>query len=237
MQWASWGVLPLVLAMALLCFGAARLKFFQPQEGIWQGSVRVTEVLALVMAGLAPFLHWFYVIPEQPSAAMTDAQKHIIYSTGIFCAVSIMFLINLNHMFTRLAAMLPDPILRADVRIFAMLNFFLFIPLLAALWGSQLSRPIFTFLLESAPDFAQRIGNPMAIHGFLKASVLWIATLIIAVTMAMLWKAKETVLNGVFSLEPPLEEGEGIIVIELDEPGPDDEPPEEKPKPLDPSLN
>ena len=65
----------------------------------------------------------------------------------------------------------------------------------------------------------------MAIHGFLKASVLWIATLIIADTMAMLWKAKETVLNGVFSLEPPLEEGE--IVIELDEPDPDDEPPED----------
>ena len=59
----------------------------------------------------------------------------------------------------------------------------------------------------------------------------------IAVTMAMLWKAKETVLNGVFSLEPPLEEGEGEIVIELDEPGTDDRSPEEKPKPMDPSLN
>ena len=73
----------------------------------------------------------------------------------------------------------------------------------------------------------------MVISGFLKAAVLWIATILIAVTMAMLWKAKETVLNGVFSLEPPLVEGEDDIVIELD----DENPPEEKPKPMDSSLN
>ena len=237
MQWASWGVLPLMLSMALLWFGASRLKFFQPQEGIWQGAVRVTEVLALVMVGLAPFLHWANMIPEQPAAAFTAEQKHIIYSTGIFCAISIMFLINLNHLLTRLAAMLPDPILRADVRLFAVLNFILFVPLLASLWGSQLSGQIFTVLQLNAPDFAQRIGTPMVISGFLKAATLWIATLLIAVTMAMLWKTKETVLNGVFSLEPPIETEEGEIVIKLGEPGIDDGPPEEKPKPLDPSLN
>ena len=68
------------------------------------------------------------------------------------------------------------------------------------------------------------------IHEFLELAALCVASLIIAITMAMIWKAKETVLDGVFSLDPPLEEGE--IEIPLD-----DEPAGEKEKPLDPSLN
>ena len=52
--WESWGIMPLLLSMALLWFGASRLKHFQPQEGIWQSAVKITEVLALVMVGLSP---------------------------------------------------------------------------------------------------------------------------------------------------------------------------------------
>lgn len=230
LPWTTWGVMPLVLAMGLLWWGVSRLKHFQPQEGIWQGALRLIELLALVMVGLAPFLHWLNQLPGQPSAAMSTGQQHIVYSTAIFVAVSLMFLIHLNHVLTRLAAMLPDPILRADMRRFTLLNYILFFPLLAALWGSQLSGLIFGWLQQSAPGLASRLGNPLVIHDLLEAAALCVASLIIALTMAMVWKTKETVLNGVFSLDPPLEEGE--IEIPLD-----DEPAEEKEKPLDPSLN
>jgi hypothetical protein len=37
----------------------------------------------------------------------------------------------------------------------------------------------------------------------MKAAILWVATLVITLTMTMLWKTKEAILNSVFSLEPP----------------------------------
>ena len=200
--WESWGVMPLILSMALLWFGASRLKYFQPQEGVWQSAVKITEVLAMVMAGLAPFLHWIQTLPELHVAAYSSGQKHIIYSTIIFCAASIMFLLNLNHVLTRLGAMLPDPILRADIKLFVTLNFILFFPLLTAMWLCRLSPELFNFLYHKAPGLAQQVGSAVGLEDFLQASVLWMATLIIATTMTMMWKAKEAVLNGVFSLEP-----------------------------------
>ena len=201
--WESWGIMPLLLSMALLWFGASRLKHFQPQEGVWQSAVKITEILALVMVGLAPFLHWIQTLPELPVTAYTAGQKHIIYSTIIFCAASIMFLLNLNHVLTRLSAMLPDPILRADIKLFVTLNFILFFPLLVAMWSCRLSHELFNLLYHKAPGLAQSVGSAVGLEEFLRGAVLWMATLIIATTMTMMWKAKEAVLNGVFSLEPP----------------------------------
>ena len=78
--------------------------------------------------------------------------------------------------------------------------------------------------------------------------MLWLATLIIANTMTMMWKAKEAVLGGVFSLEPVPLPDKGT---ELDA-GPDedetrivpvsdsmdsDEDEDTTAKPVDPSLN
>ena len=37
----------------------------------------------------------------------------------------------------------------------------------------------------------------------MKAAILWAATLVVTLTMTMLWKTKEVILNSVFSLEPP----------------------------------
>lgn len=202
--WESWGVMPLLLSMGVLWFGASRLKHFQPKEGVWQNAVKITEVLAVVMLGLAPFLHWIQTLPDLPVAGFTSGQKHIIYSTIIFCAASIMFLLNLNHVLTRLGVMLPDPILRADIKLFVTLNFILFFPLLAAMWLVRLSHELFGLMYLKAPGMAEFFGSAMGLENALQGAVLWMATLIIATTMTMMWKTKEAVMNGVFSLEPTL---------------------------------
>ena len=67
-EWESWGVLPLLLAMAMLWYGTSRMKHFQPQEGVWQGAVQMTEVLTIIMVGLVPFLHWQQSIPDLTTA-------------------------------------------------------------------------------------------------------------------------------------------------------------------------
>jgi len=238
-EWESWGALPLLLAMALLWYGTSRMKCFQPQEGVWQGSVRMTEVLAIIMFGLVPFLHWQQTIPDQAAAFYSPEQKHVVYSVIIFCAASVMFLLNLNHLLNRLVAMLPDPILRADIRFFVIVNFVLFLPLMLSMCLSQLSLPLYNWFAQNHPQLAQRIGSVLGLENFLHLVTLWIATLIVATSMAMLWKTKEAILNSVFSLEPPLEEGEEEVVIELEELAEDDgtSAEETKPKPFDPSLN
>ena len=235
--WESWGVAPLFLSTVILWFGASRLRQFQPQEEIWQSAVKITEILALLMAGLAPFLHWIQVLPELSASGYSAGQKHIIYSTIIFCTASIMFLLNLNHVLTRLGAMLPDPILRADIKLFVTLNFILFLPLLVAMWCCRLSDGLYTALQQQSPSMAESIGSAVVLEHLLRASVIWIATLIIATTMAMMWKAKEAVLNGVFSLEPvPVteEDDDETRIVPLPEPETKDEP---TVKPGDPSLN
>ena len=236
-EWESWGVMPLFLSTVILWFGASRLRYFQPQEKVWQSSVKVTEILALLKAGLAPFLHWIQVLPELPTSGYSAGQKHIVYSTIIFCTASIMFLLNLNHVLTRLGTMLPDPILRADIKLFVTLNFILFFPLLVAMWCCRLSSGLFVALQQQAPSMAENIGSAVSLEHLLRASVIWITILIIATTMAMMWKAKESVLNGVFSLEPvPVteEDDDETRIVQLQEPETKDEP---TVKPGDPSLN
>jgi len=83
-EWQSWGVLPLVLVMGLLWYGASRLKAFQPEETVWQSTVTITELLALALVGLAPFLHWFHHVPEIPAEYLTSGQKHISYGLVVF---------------------------------------------------------------------------------------------------------------------------------------------------------
>ena len=234
--WESWGIMPLILSTGTLWFGVSRLRQFQPKEQIWQSAVRLTEVLALLMAGLVPFLHWIQVLPELSASGYSVGQKHIIYSTIIFCTASIMFVLNLNHLLTRLGAILPDPVLRADIKLFVMMNFILFFPMLAAMWCCRLSNELYSVLYYKAPGLAESFGNAVGLQELLQEVVLWIAILIIATTMTMIWKAKEAVLNGVFSLQPALpsededEETRIVPVVVTDAEGAAE-------KPVDPSLN
>jgi len=100
-----------------------------------------------------------------------------------------------------------------------------------------LSDGLFVALQQQAPSMAESIGSATSLEHLLRASVIWIATLIIATTMAMMWKARESVLNGVFSLEPvPVteEDDDETRIIPLEEP---DTKGESAAKPGDPSLN
>ena len=74
---------------------------------------------------------------------------------------------------------------------------------------------------KAAPALAEAAGTPFGVEAWLQSAALWLATLIVATTMAMVWKTKEVVLNGVFSLEPP------ALEVETDETEED----------FDPSLN
>ena len=117
--------------------------------------------------------------------------------------------------------MLPDEVLRRHTRFLVITNFILFVPLLALMLLPQFSFAIFNALARTTPALAEAAGTPFGVEEWLQSATLWLATLIVATTMAMVWKTKEVVLNGVFSLEPL------ALEVETDETEED----------FDPSLN
>jgi len=75
--------------------------------------------------------------------------------------------------------------------------------LVIGLWMHQKADVVFLGLREFAPAFAESIGSYLGLAAMMKAAILWAATLVVTLTMTMLWKTKEVILNSVFSLEPP----------------------------------
>ena len=107
---------------------------------------------------------------------------------------AIVFLFNLNVVIKQLGAMLPDETLRHETRQFTALNRFL----LAALLFFCL---VYVVLLRD-PRLPVALG---ALFDWLQDFGFWGLTLFallpLAMTMALLWKTKEVILDSVFSVK------------------------------------
>jgi len=177
------GMVPALLVMGLLLHGLIQLGHFQPQERIWIQAVDRTKFIAWINIGLAPFIHWWNLLPQVPYYA---------YAVMLLGVSGLLFLMNLNLLLERLVAMLPDETLRGETQFFTHINRVLLLGLLGLLVVyvsvSQPLRP-----------------PPIALHLrlALEASRDWIfiafVLLPVALTMTLLWKTKETILSSVFS--------------------------------------
>ena len=194
------GIFPPLLATGLLCYGVDLLGHFQKQERIWRSALDRTRLFALINFGLSPFLYWWNRIPSQP-----------FYNTMIdlMTVTALMFLLALNPMLHRLAAMLPDETLRAETKLFSALNRWLLygiVGVLALYFVAVRFNPMF---LEQALESALRIlslppsGGPLLI--LIDRGGLWIILFLVllpvATTMALIWKIKEVILASVFGPE------------------------------------
>ena len=104
---------------------------------------------------------------------------------------AVLFLFNLNLVLKRLAAMLPDETLRQETRQFTALNRWLLVALLffsiAVLWLTEMPHP--SLPVGKVLVLASRFSNLLLIFFIL---------LPLAMTMALLWKTKEVILDAVF---------------------------------------
>lgn len=174
-------VLPIVVT-GLLLYGLRQAGQFQKQERIWQNALDRAKLLALVNFGLSPFLFWWNKFPFNEFFAA------VVTLLG-FCAL--IFLSHLNLVLLRLSAMLPDETLRQEAAQFTALNRGL---LLTAL------------MLSVAHLFLQHFAMETLAAGrilvMLERGGLWLLVLLVllplAMTMAMLWKTKEVILDSVF---------------------------------------
>ncbi len=179
---AGAGILPPVLALALVVYGVSLMAAFQPRERIWVRALDRVRVLALINLGLAPFLHWWRLMPEV---------THYQIAVAVLAAGGLAFLAALNAALRRLGAMLPDETLRLEVRLFTNLN----LGLLAAL-------ALCGLLLKLGPALGSRAAwSPLVLELWLhlgSAFLLVLALLPVALTMTLLWKIKEAILTSVF---------------------------------------
>ncbi len=178
----GFGFPPVVGASLLVVYGLHQFSYFQPQERIWVAAVERARLLALLLLALAPFTVWWSRQPDQPF--YTQSMVVLLFA-------GMAFLLALNHVLVRLAAMLPDETLRTETRFFAHLNRTLLLTqtILAAAYLLLLRQehlPAGLSWLLSTLDLAK----------------VWLVVVLslppVALTMTLLWKTKEVIMTSVF---------------------------------------
>jgi hypothetical protein len=187
----TWLGLPAILshyapvaAFGLILYGLSLAAGFQRQERIWMAAVERARLVALTNLGLSPFLFWYQRLPENP-----------LFSTAaaLLAAGGVLSLLSLNQVLRRLAAMLPDETLRLEAATFTTANSWILalLPALAGGWHLAIVH-------QSALPIAFRILLQFVEPARLLA-LLFLALLPLSVTMSLLWKTKEALLECVFS--------------------------------------
>jgi hypothetical protein len=178
----SFNVLPPVAVTAWLVYGLWHLGYFQKQERIWVRALDRAKILALVNLGLSPFLYWWNQKPD------VEFYLWVILALG---ASGLLFLGSLNLVLYRLSTMLPDEGLREETKHFSTLNRVILTGLL-----------FFGVAVVALLRFPAAFTLPFDLDRLLGSAGLWLmvflALLPLAMTMALLWKIKEVILDSVF---------------------------------------
>ena len=179
---AQGGIWLPLASCILIWFGLRQLASFQTQERIWINALARAEIFALANCALAPCTWWWNRNPS----SLFFAQSILLL---LFSALA--FLFALNHVLRRLAALLPDETLRTDIRFFTRLNaaLILCLTLIAGAWSLSFYLPIipesFDWIIEAIEQ------NRLTL-------IVTLGLLPVAVTMTLIWKAKEAIVADVF---------------------------------------
>jgi hypothetical protein len=178
----SFGILPPLGVTAWLCFGLWQLGSFQKQERIWTQALDRAKFLAYVNLGLSPFLYFWNQVPNETFFTAV---------VSVMAVCGLLFLAGINLVLFRLSAMLPDEGLREETRHFTTFNRFFVIGILAV--GSLLGLTLrFPALLPPGLDFiSPHDSNSLWL-------IIFLVLLPLAMTMALLWKIKEVILDSIF---------------------------------------
>jgi hypothetical protein len=179
------GIVPPLVTTGLLAYGLWQLGDFQKQERVWRAALDRALVLSLINFGLSPFLYWWSRLP---------ANTFFLAIVLVLTLSALLFLASLNLVLQRLGAMLPDEGLRLETSQYTKLNLNLLLAtfVLALLYvgiGQFHTLPFWLDLMVSVID-----------RGSLWFLIL-LVLLPLAMTMALLWKTKEVILESVFGAQ------------------------------------
>jgi len=175
-------IIPSLVANGLLFFGLWQMSKFQKQERPWLAALDRAKLLVIVNLGLCPFFYFQNKLPNE------------IYFTGaigVLILSSLLFLFNLNFVLKRLGAMLPDETLRHETREFTTFNLWLLVlwVIFAAVSIAALRFDLQTRFDQTAWNWIERARDTV---------LLFFGLTPLAITMALIWKTKEIIFNGVF---------------------------------------
>jgi len=183
----NYGIIPPVVCTGLLLYGVWQMSSFQRRERVWRGALDRALALGMVNLGLSPFLYWWNKVPN-----------NIFFTVMVLVMTvsALLFLSSLNVVLQRLGAMLPDEGLRLETKQFTALNMNL-------IWATFILCILYLGLgqLKSPPLYLQAVMIVLD-HGSFWFLVL-LVLLPLAMTMALLWKTKEVILDNVFGPKPP----------------------------------
>ena len=173
---------PVLATSGLLLYGLWQLGAFQRQERPWRLALDRARLLALVNFGLSPFLFWWNRLPDNSFFSIV---------VSLLSVTGLVFLFNLNLVIARLGEMLPDETLRQETRQFTAINRVLLV-VLALLLATYL------FLLQT-PHLPPTLLILLAsLQRFSQSLLLLLVLLPLSLTMALLWKTKEVIMDSVF---------------------------------------
>jgi hypothetical protein len=184
-----YNLIPPIVCTGLLLYGLLLMSAFQRQERVWRKALDLAQLFALINFGLSPFLYFWNKMP----------QSRLFTIMVILLTISgLAFLSSLNWVIRRLGAMIPDEALRVETKQFTTLN----LNLLGA-----------TGILTVCYLALERLSQPplylQAVLIVLDQGSFWLLVLLVllpmAMTMALLWKTKEVILDNVFASKPPAE--------------------------------
>ena len=178
----TFGIVPPLVTTGLLVYGLWQLGDFQKQERVWRAALERARIFSLINFGLSPFLYWWNRMP---------ANLFFLAMVVLMGLCGLLFVGSVNLVLRRLGAMLPDETLRLETRQFTALNLnLLFVNLALAL------------LYAGAGQFPEPPFWVAAVLSVLERGSLWILIVLVllplAMTMALLWKTKEVILDNVF---------------------------------------
>lgn len=177
-----YGLVSPMVATGLVAFGLWQLDSFQKQERPWRNALDRAKVFALINLGLSPFAFWWN---RAPDLFLYSISVRVLMLSAWF------FLFSLNTVLVRLAAMLPDETLRHETKQFTSLNQ----KLLLLLLGVIALQVAVARVPQWPPQFQTFLilwdrGGPWLL--------ILLALLPLAMTMALIWKTKEVILESVF---------------------------------------
>jgi hypothetical protein len=177
-----FGVLPPVIVTGWLVYALWELGHFQKQERVWLAALGRAQLLGVINLGLAPFIFFWNRLPGE-----TFYNQMLL----LLLVCSLLFLSSVNMVLRRLAAMLPDQMLRTETKHFGTLNRGLLLAalLLALAYLGLRQIPGLPLLV---------IASLMTVERLSLWLIIGLVLLPLAVTMALIWKIKEVVLGGVF---------------------------------------
>ena len=181
----AFNIAPPLISNGLLVYGLWQLGDFQKQERVWRHALDRARIFSLIDFFLSPFLYWWCRVP---------GNTFFVVTVMLFALSALLFLGCLNLVLQRLGAMLPDEALRLETKQFTTLNLNLLVAiiLLALVYVGLARLPTIPLWLNTIAVVMDRGGSWFLLLLFL---------LPLAMTMALLWKTKEVILDNVFGAE------------------------------------